>query len=91
MKMILKDVTGEIYETPDVPKELILELMGGNERAAIEQYQTMLKVFDDFKTMTKITINVGSLDDERNLNFNPVNVVWIRIVNQITEWEDEKW
>jgi hypothetical protein len=94
MRIIAKDITGEVYESPEISKESLSQEiqeaygeMPEDEVAGI--YRVVVNSMRNYKNLSSLTINVGTPDEENRVDLNTEHLVYVRVENPITEWEDD--
>ena len=94
MKIIVKDITGEVYESPDMSREDLDKHLREFPNAKTDEdvahmYRVFINSIIKYAELERVTVNVGTLDEPREVVLNPAHIVSLQIENRITEWEDE--
>lgn len=94
MKIVVKDVTGEIYESPDLTKDRLAQEIRAAYRCETEEevadfYRVLVNSMRQWNSMGTITVNVGSLEKQENITLPTSRLIYVRVIDPILEWEDE--
>ena len=90
MFVTAKDITGEVYTSPDVTKDELLAACaeeGMTEQEVMNAYKDMVEMLKDYSKLTYVTINLGTLTEPDYIDLNPSNLIYVRIGNKFEEWD----
>lgn len=94
MKIVAKDITGEVYETPDMSKERLrqefIDVYGEmSEEDVAHLYRVVVNSLREWDQLDTVTLNVGTLDEEDQVRLSTKNLIYVKVVDPIEDWEDK--